>query len=61
VLIVKAHRDGIAGATTSWSADRLAKLLPGFEVVSRSTTELPGLTGPDAIPSILVVLRRTAS
>ncbi len=59
VLIVKAHRDGVGGATTSWSADRLAQLLPGFARVRDAAAELPGLTGPAPVASILAVLRRT--
>lgn len=59
VLIVKAHRDGVPGGTTSWSADRLAQLLPHFARVHDAAAELPGLTGPAPIPSILAVLRRT--
>jgi 3-polyprenyl-4-hydroxybenzoate decarboxylase len=59
VLIVKAHQDGVAGVTTSWSAGRLAKLLPGFAVVHQAPATLPASTGPGSIPSILVVLRRT--
>lgn len=60
MLIVKAHREGVAGATTGWSADRLLSLLPGFELVAQAPAELPGLDGPEPIPSILAVLRRRA-
>lgn len=57
-LVLKAHREGVAGATSGWSTARLANLLSDFDVVAEADAELPGLTGPAPIPSILVVLRR---
>ncbi|NVB81327.1 MAG: methyltransferase domain-containing protein [Kofleriaceae bacterium] len=60
ILIVKAHRDGVAGATTGWSAERFVSLLSGFELVTQASAELPGLESPAPIPSILAVLRRRA-
>ena len=58
IVIVKAHRDGVAGITTGWSAARLAALLPGFEVVDETPAELPGLVDAKPIPSLLVILQR---
>jgi len=58
VLIVKAHRDGVPNVTTGFTAESLAALLPELELVSTQDAELPGITGPAPIPSLVVVLRR---
>jgi hypothetical protein len=57
-VIVKAHRDGIAGLTSGWTASAIAERLPDFELVDHHAAELPGLRDGTPIPSILVVLRR---
>lgn len=58
VVIVKAHRDGVAGATHGYSAERIAALLPDFELLAAQAAELPGLREPAPIPSTLAVLKR---
>lgn len=57
-VLVKAHREGIAGATTGYTAADLAALLPDFAIITERDAELPGITDVTPIPSILVVLRR---
>ena len=57
-VIVKAHAQGVAGVTTGWSAQAIAALLPGFEVVEDREAELPGRVDATPIPSRLGVLRR---
>jgi SAM-dependent methyltransferase len=58
LLVVKAHRDGVPGASTGWTAAAIVALLPELEVVLEREAELPGLTGPAPIPSVLVALQR---
>ncbi|HSD90625.1 MAG TPA: flavoprotein, partial [Kofleriaceae bacterium] len=58
IVIVKAHRDGVVGATHGYSAERIAALLPDFELLSSRAAELPGLVEPAPIPSTLAVLKR---
>jgi 2-polyprenyl-3-methyl-5-hydroxy-6-metoxy-1,4-benzoquinol methylase/3-polyprenyl-4-hydroxybenzoate decarboxylase len=58
VVIVKAHRDGVAGLTSGWTAGAIADRLPDFEVIEEQEAELPGLRDGAPIPSTLVVLRR---
>lgn len=57
-LIVKAHRAGIPGVTTGYTAADLAALLPEFAIVSERDAELPGITDDTPIASTLFVLRR---
>lgn len=57
-LIVKAHRDGVAGVTTGWTSAQIAERLPGFELVKEAAAELPSPTESAAIPAVLAVLRR---
>lgn len=58
IVIVKAHRDGVPGVTRGWSGDAIAERLVDFELVADTPAELPGLAGPEPIPSVLAVLRR---
>jgi hypothetical protein len=58
VVIVKAHRDGVAPATRGFTAQSLAALLPDFVLVADQAAELPGLVDATPIASVLVVLRR---
>jgi SAM-dependent methyltransferase/3-polyprenyl-4-hydroxybenzoate decarboxylase len=58
VVTVKAHRDGVAGLTSGWTAGAIADRLPEFEVLEEQEAELPGLRDGTPIPSTLVVLRR---
>lgn len=58
IVIVKAHRDGVAPATRGLSAQAIAALLPDFAIVAEHAAELPGLVDATAIASVLVVLRR---
>ena len=58
IAIVKCHRDGVAGATTGWSATALAALLADFALVAARDAELPGLVDSTPIPSVLAVFRR---
>jgi 3-polyprenyl-4-hydroxybenzoate decarboxylase len=58
VVIIKSHRDGVAGVTTGWTSAALAALLPDFTIVSEHAAELPGVRDATPIPSLLVVLTR---
>lgn len=58
IVIVKAHRDGVAGITTGWTSSAIADRLPDFEVVHEDATELPGLRDGTPIAATIVVLRR---
>jgi 2-polyprenyl-3-methyl-5-hydroxy-6-metoxy-1,4-benzoquinol methylase len=58
VLVVKAHRDGIANVTTGWRGEAIAALVPELELISTHDSELPGITTPEPIPATLAVLRR---
>jgi 3-polyprenyl-4-hydroxybenzoate decarboxylase len=58
IVIVKAHRDGVAGVTSAWTAEAVADRLPDFEIIDQQEAQLPGLRDAAPIPSILVVLRR---
>lgn len=58
ILIVKAHRDGVPGVTTGWTADAVAALFPDWERIAAADAELPGITSPAPIPSVFVALRR---
>jgi SAM-dependent methyltransferase len=58
VAIIKCHRDGIAGATTSWSEERLAQLLPELAIIETRAAELPGLVDATPVPSLLIVAQR---
>jgi 2-polyprenyl-3-methyl-5-hydroxy-6-metoxy-1,4-benzoquinol methylase len=57
-VIVKAHRDGISGVTTGWSAADIAERLPGFELVREAVAELPSPNPSASVPAVLAVLRR---
>ena len=57
-VIVKAHRDGVAGVTIGYSTADIAALLPDFAVISERDGELPGVTDDKPIAATLVVLRR---
>lgn len=57
-VIVKTHRDGIAGVTTGYTAADIAALLPDFAVITERDGELPGVTDARPIPATLLVLRR---
>ena len=59
-LVIKAHRDGVPGRDHELVARSTRHAPSGLEVVATADAELPGLTGPTPIPSILVVLRRRA-
>jgi SAM-dependent methyltransferase/3-polyprenyl-4-hydroxybenzoate decarboxylase len=56
-VIVKAHRDALAGATTGWTAAAIASLLPGYAVVEERATTLPHPRSHDDAPAVLAVLR----
>lgn len=58
LVIVKAHRDGVPPATSGWSGERVAALLPDFDLVSEQAAELPGIADDRPVASVLVVLRR---
>jgi hypothetical protein len=58
VVIVKAHRDGVAGATRGYSAQSIAALLPDFAIIADHAAELPGLVDAQPVASVLAVLRR---
>jgi 2-polyprenyl-3-methyl-5-hydroxy-6-metoxy-1,4-benzoquinol methylase/3-polyprenyl-4-hydroxybenzoate decarboxylase len=58
LVIVKAHRDGVAGVTSGWTAEAIAHRLPDFELVDHQAAVLPGLRDSTPIASTLVVLRR---
>jgi SAM-dependent methyltransferase len=58
ILIVKAHRDGVPNVTTGWTADAIAALFAGWERLAAHNAELPGITSPAPIASVLVALRR---
>jgi SAM-dependent methyltransferase/3-polyprenyl-4-hydroxybenzoate decarboxylase len=57
-VIVKAHRDGVAGVTTGYTTADIAALLPELAVISERDGELPGVTDDKPIAATLVVLRR---
>jgi 3-polyprenyl-4-hydroxybenzoate decarboxylase len=57
IVIVKAHRDATA-ATTGWSPDALAALLPRLSLVAARDTELPRGDDPTPVPATLAVFRR---
>lgn len=60
-LIVKTHRDGVSGVTHGWTATALSELMAryGFELATEHAATLPGVTSPEPVPSLLIVLRRT--
>jgi SAM-dependent methyltransferase/3-polyprenyl-4-hydroxybenzoate decarboxylase len=58
LVVVKAHRDGVAGVTSGWSVASIAERLPAFELVRSADAELPGVADATPIPSVLAVLRR---
>lgn len=57
-LVVKTHREGVPNVTAGWTADAIAARLPRLAVVSAIDAELPGITGPAPVPSVLVELVR---
>jgi len=58
IVIVKAHREGVAGATIGCAPGRIAALLQGFTIISERETTLPGPRNRESIAAILIVLRR---
>ena len=57
-LIVKAHREGVPGVTTGYTAADLAALLPDFALIAERDAELPGITDKTPLAATLFVLRR---
>ena len=57
VVIVKAHREAIAGVTTGWTGAAIASLLPGYALVEERAVTLPSPRGNGDAPAVLAVLR----
>lgn len=57
-LIVKAHREGVPGVTTGYTAADLEALLPNFALITERDAELPGVTDDTPLAATLFVLRR---
>ncbi len=57
-LVVKTHREGVPNVTSGWTPDAITTLLPQLELVSASDAELPGITGPAPVASVLAQFQR---